>query len=167
MRRMKQLRPRARLHQVIHHWHTTVAKGGRVWSGRGHGGRGGNRDRNNNRRQEHPRRSPGAAFKGNTDGMKNNVFQCYGETSDRQHFTKTLGMLAEHINKIFTFPQDVASICKTFKINIRTQPSRLSEVEYKDMAKKMIWEAQIKSDFKRIELLERNSRAVYAIVWWQ
>lgn len=162
---MKQLRPKPQLNQVIHHRHTTVAKCRRVWSRRGHGDRGGNRDRNNNRRYKHPRRSPGAAFKGNTDGMKNNVFHCYGETTDRHQFTKKHGVLAEHINKTFTFLQVVASICKTFKIDALTQPANLSEVEYKDMAEKMIWETQINSYFKRIKLLESNSRVVYAIVW--
>lgn len=108
-----------------------------------------------------------AKFKGNTEGMNDNVFQCYGETTDRQQFTKTLGVLAEHIKKTFTFPLDIASICKTFKINTLMQPVNLLDDEFADIGKNMIWEMQIQSYFKRIELLESNSRAVYAIVGGQ
>jgi hypothetical protein len=40
--------------------------------------------------------------------MKGNVFQCHGEMNNKQQFLKTVGMLDEHINKKFTYPQDVA-----------------------------------------------------------
>ena len=36
--------------------------------------------------------------------MNNNVFQSHGENAD----------LGEHINKTFEYPQDVASMCKSF-----------------------------------------------------
>jgi hypothetical protein len=34
-----------------------------------------------------------STFKGNTDGMKGNVFQCHGEHTDKQQFIKTVGVL--------------------------------------------------------------------------
>ena len=43
--------------------------------------------------------------------MKSNVFQCHGESTDKQQFLKTVGVLEEHVNKSFTYPQDVASVC--------------------------------------------------------
>jgi hypothetical protein len=46
--------------------------------------------------------------------MKGNVFQCHGENIDKQQFLKTVGVLEEHINKTFVYPQDVASVCKSF-----------------------------------------------------
>ena len=144
--------------------------------GRGGGGRGrnsgrvrGNRNRNQSENTNQKNSSKNShSFKGNTDGMKGNVFQCYGETTDRQQFTKTIGVLREYINKTFDFPQDVASVCTSFKLTPPVQPKDLSDEEYeKNKTKKMIWETQVKSYVKRLETLESNSRAVYAIVWGQ
>jgi hypothetical protein len=47
------------------------------------------------------------------------------------------------------------------------QPADLSEEDYKKMGKKMIWEASMKTYMKRVDLLEGNTRAIYAIVWGQ
>jgi hypothetical protein len=46
--------------------------------------------------------------------MNGNVFQSHGENMDKQQFIRTVGVLGEYINKTFTFPADVASVCKTF-----------------------------------------------------
>jgi hypothetical protein len=32
---------------------------------------------------------------------------------DKQQFPKTIGVLEEHINETFAYPQDVASVCKS------------------------------------------------------
>jgi hypothetical protein len=102
--------------------------------------------------------------------MKGNVFQCHGENTDKQQFLKSVGVLGEHINKTFTYPQDIASVlCKSFKILKLVQPKNLPKKEYvEDMGKKMIWETStMKTYMKRKDLLESDSRAVYAIVWRQ
>jgi hypothetical protein len=100
--------------------------------------------------------------------MKGNVFQCHGENTDKQQFLKSVGVLGEHINKTFTYPQDIASVCKSFEIVKLVQPKNLPKKEYEeDMGKKMIWETSMKTYMKRKDLLESNSRAVYAIVWGQ
>ena len=152
---------------------STTSYGGRGGGGRGRNSGRGNRNRNQggntiNSQKGNNNNKNGQAFKGNTDGMKGNVFQCYGETTDRQQFTKTLGVLSEYINKTFTYPQDVASVCTNFKLTPPTQPKDLTDEEYeKNKTKKMIWETQVKSYVKRLETLESNSRAIYAIVWGQ
>jgi hypothetical protein len=106
-------------------------------------------------------RSAGAAFKGSTDGMNGNVFQCHGKRStDKQQFLKTIGVLGEHINKTFTYPQDVSSVCKSFKIVSPVQPADLSEEDYKKMGKKMIWQASMKIYIKQVDLLEGNTGAI-------
>jgi hypothetical protein len=81
----------------------------------------------------------GLFFKGNADGMKGSVFQCHGENADKQQFLKTVRILEEHINKPFTYPRDVASVCKAFKLVTLLQPANLTKEEYKkDTGKKMI-----------------------------
>jgi hypothetical protein len=100
--------------------------------------------------------------------MKNNVFQCHGENTDKQQFPKTVGVLEEHINKTFSYPQDVASVCRSFEIVPLVQPENLTKEEYnKDMGKKMMWEISMKMYMKRTDLTESNTRAIYAIVWRQ
>jgi hypothetical protein len=100
--------------------------------------------------------------------MKGNVFQSHGENADKQQFMKTVGILEEHINKTFTYPQDIASVCKSFKMVPLVQPPNLSKDDYdKDMGKKMIWETQMKLYMKRVDLMESNTRAIYAVVWGQ
>jgi hypothetical protein len=136
---------------------------GRKGRSRGRGGRYGSR--NNNTRNTNTMVQD---FKGNTDGMKGNVFQCHGENTNKQQFLKTIGVLDEHINKTFTYPQDIASICKTFTIMPLVQPANLTKQEYEgDMGKKMIWKMLMKTYMKRIDMLESNQRSIYAIVWGQ
>jgi hypothetical protein len=94
--------------------------------------------------------------------MKGNVFQCHGESISKQQFLKTVGVLEEHINKTFTYPQDVASVCKNFEITKLKQPDNLTKTEYEeDMGKKMMWETAIKSYMKRTEMMESNIRGIY------
>jgi hypothetical protein len=100
--------------------------------------------------------------------MKGNVFQCHGESTNKQQFLKTVGVLDEHINKTFSYPQDIASICRTFQVVKLTQPTNLTKEEYaKDMGKRMIWQTYMKSYMKRTDMMESNMRGIYAIVWGQ
>jgi hypothetical protein len=100
--------------------------------------------------------------------MKGNVFQCHGETTTKQQFLRTIGVLEEHINKTFDYPQDVASVCKSFEIKPPTMPANLEKSVYEgDMGKRMIWETAMKTYMKRTDKLESNTRAIYAIVWGQ
>jgi Reverse transcriptase (RNA-dependent DNA polymerase)/Zinc knuckle len=136
---------------------STAGRGrGRGGRGRGRGGRTGSRP------------TTSVVFKGNTDGLKGNVFQCHGEHTNKQQFIKTIGVLDEHINKTFTYPQDVASVCKLFTVTKLTPPDNLTKDEYEnDMGKKMIWETTMKTYLKRLDMMESNLRAIYAIVWGQ
>jgi hypothetical protein len=78
------------------------------------------------------------AFPGNTDGMKGNIFQCHGESKSKQQLLKTVGVLEEHINKTFEYPQDVASICKKRETTEIRIPREIRQDEYhKSMTKKM------------------------------
>jgi hypothetical protein len=72
--------------------------------------------------------------------MNGNVFQCHGKSTDKQQLLKSMGVLGEHINKTFTYPQYVVSVCKSFKIVPPVQqPADLSEDDYKkNMGKKVI-----------------------------
>jgi hypothetical protein len=105
------------------------SSGGRTARGRTRGDRGrghGSVGRNNNRSAAVGSRNTSEQFVGNTDDLKGNVFQCHGENTDKQQFLKTMGVLDEHINKTFDYPQDVASVCDSFEIKPLVQPSNLT-----------------------------------------
>ena len=106
----------------------TLSGGGRGGRGRGRGGRSGRGHSQAGRgRGGSLTKTTGPVFKGNSDGLKGNVFQCHGEqNSDKQYFLKTVGVLDEYINKTFVYPQDVASLCKTFEITPLFQPPNLA-----------------------------------------
>ena len=75
----------------------------------------------------------------NTNGMKGNIFQCHGKGASKQQFLKTVGVLEEHINKSFNYPQDIASVCKLFEVTMLAMPANLKKSVYKsNMAKRMI-----------------------------
>jgi hypothetical protein len=131
-------------------------------------GRGRGRNRNRAGRGNAPRRPIVQTFFGNTDGMQGNVFQCNGESTSKQQFLKTVGVLEEHINKTFDYPQDIASVCKSFETTALVVPANLPKTVYDtDMAKRMIWETTMKTYMKRTDKMESNLRAIYAIVWGQ
>jgi hypothetical protein len=74
----------------------------------------------------------------------------------------------KHINKTFAYPQDVAPVCKSFEIVPLVQPENLKKKEYEeDIGKKMMWETSMKMYMKQTDLMESNTRAIYAIVWGQ
>ena len=77
-------------------------------------------------------------------------------------------MLEEHIIKMFTYPQDIVSICKKFEVIALQQPPNLRKEEYKDdMGKRMMWETQMKTFMKRSDMRVTNTRGIYTIVWRQ
>ena len=101
----------------------------------------------------------------NTDGIKDNILQCYSEITDKQQFLKRMGALEELVHKVFTYPHDVASVHKFFAITPLIQPRNLSKKECaEDIDKKMIWEALMKTYMKRFNLLKSNTCRIYTIV---
>jgi hypothetical protein len=81
---------------------------------------------------------------------------------------KTVGVLEEHVNNTFDYPQDIASVCKSFEVVMLTMPANLDKAVYEeDMAKGMIWETTMKTYLKRTDKMESNLRGIYAIVWGQ
>ena len=129
--------------------------GGRTGGrGRGRGGRGRGRGGRTSSRSSTLRPAARAIFKGNTDGVKVNVFQCHGENTDKQQSTKAVSVLEQHINKMFTYPDNFAPICRTFTI----VPEHGQKDDVGDSHENYM---------KRLDLLASNTRAVLAIVWGQ
>ena len=65
-------------------------------------------------------------FKGNTPEMNGHVFEGYGESVEKQQYTKKVNALAELISKTMDYPKDVVSICKRLKLNYVKEPEDLT-----------------------------------------
>ena len=111
-------------------------------SGRSHEGRGIGRGRGRGRRNRHPfptRTRSDKAFKGNTVGMNGHVFEGYGETIQKQQYSKTVEALAGYISKTMNYPKDLASIYKNYVLTEVEEPADLTETEEKSAIKRLIW----------------------------
>ena len=96
--------------------------------------------------------------------MNNHVFQCHGESPDKQQFTKTIEALSGHINKTMDFPKDVASICKNFTTDMIEEPKDLTAAEKESDTKKLIWKTKVQTYVRRIEAREKNYQRIFAVI---
>ena len=106
-------------------------------------------------------------FKGKTPEMNGHVFEGYGESVEKQQYTKTVNALAELISKTMGYPKDIVSICKRFKLNDVKEPEDLTSEEEKSDTKKLIWKTNVQTYVKRVETQEKNCESIFAIIWGQ
>ena len=75
--------------------------------------------------------------------MKDNIFQCYGESPNKQQFTKTIEALTGYISTTMEFPKDVASIYKEMELDTVQEPVDITKKEAKSAPKKLIWKTKV------------------------
>lgn len=108
------------------------------------------------------------SFKGETDDMHGNVFECFDERRDPRQYTKTLHALEGYVNKNLKFSEDLAPLFATdmnspsvelpADLPIDPAPTRMAE---------MIWKETVKEHVKRTQELRSNLATVYAVIWGQ
>ena len=99
--------------------------------------------------------------------MKDNIFQCYGESPNKQQFTKTIEALTGYISTTMEFPKDVASIYKEMELDTVQEPVDLTKEEAKSATKKLIWKTKVHTYVRRTETQEKNCQSIYAVIWGQ
>ena len=99
--------------------------------------------------------------------MNGNVFQCYGESPDKQQFIKKIEALAGYISTTMDFPKDVSSICKKIQLDTVLEPDDLSEEEAKSATKILIWKTNVQTFVRRTEAQEKNCQSIHAVIWGQ
>ena len=103
-------------------------------------------------------------FKGNTDDMKDNVFQCYRKSPDKQQFTKTVEAFTGYIDRNMDYPEDVASLWKKHNLSAIKEPVDLTEEQKKIDTKRLIWETHVKAYVWRVEVQEKNYQRIFSII---
>jgi hypothetical protein len=146
------------------------ANRGRAGGGsRPHGSRGGaGRQRNNeNGGQQTATNRSRAMFRGLTDDMGGNVFQCYEEQDDRRQYAKTIEALDAYAkNKNLSYTADLSPIFAA----TMTEPKIERPVTIEEGADKldeMIFAEEVKEYFKRTQSLKSNLATIYAVAWGQ
>ena len=97
--------------------------------------------------------------------MKDNVFQCYSESSSKQQFTKTMEVLEGYIKKNMNFPKDIASLCKKYTLDGILDPKDLTDEEKKSDAKKLICKTHVQLYVRRTEVQENKCQNIYLVIW--
>jgi Reverse transcriptase (RNA-dependent DNA polymerase) len=139
--------------------------------------RGGNQNKrfgtNRNSDREHVNDKRGydktsSNFKGNTAEMNGHVFQVHSESNSEKQFAKTYEMLGQYAKKHLTRSGDLDPLLNDMG-DIKTPT--LKEPEDIDpnasTVKKKIWDEQVKKYVERLEKLEDNLKAIYAVIWGQ
>lgn len=85
-----------------------------------------------------------------------NIFKCYGETPDKQQFTKTIEALSGFISKTIDFLKDAASICRKLELEPIQDHVDPMNKESKCATKKLIWKINVQTYIHRVEAQEKN-----------
>ncbi|KAI2494383.1 hypothetical protein MHU86_20155 [Fragilaria crotonensis] len=105
-------------------------------------------------------------FKGDTEDMNGNVFQCYEEQADRRQYAKTIEALDAYVKKKLNYSADLAPL---FGTTMRTPtidlPGDLAPGAGETM--KMIFAEEVKEYVKRTRALASNIATVFAVIWGQ
>jgi hypothetical protein len=119
--------------------------GGR--GGRGRGGRSVGRSATT--------RTTRAVFKGATEEMQGNVFECYDEQADRRQYVKTMESLEIYAKKNFKFYEDVKPLFAVTMIAPNVPLPEEPGVETTEM------------ECIRTTMLTGNMAALFAVIWGQ
>jgi hypothetical protein len=153
---------------TINTMNTTATSNNSNWRNRSTG------TRNNNRRNA-PRATPTttSSFKGSVTEMHGHVFQCYGESPEKNQFTRTMEEIDAYVGlQIKNHPTCIKQMLRTMENTIISEPQ-----DYEDVAKKTetpatktsirIWEKDIDMFVKRKETHLDNKCVLYSVVWGQ
>jgi hypothetical protein len=133
------------------------------------GGRGRNRNRKGKRQEGITGRGVKSDFKGVTDDMSGNVFECYEEQNDRRQYAKTLEALESYVKKKLQYSEDLASLfvedMKEPKVPLPTDPTANGATS--TTLSDMIYAEEVKQYVKRKASLTSNLATIHAVVWGQ
>jgi hypothetical protein len=136
--------------------------------GRGGGGRGLGRRGNRGDRPSTTNTPARTAFKGTTDAMHGNVFECQHERGDRLQYARTLEALEEYAKKSFKFYEDVAPLFAVTMSSPRVVlPEDLPDDPAPTRTQELLFTEQLKEYMRRTQELRSNLATLYAIIWGQ
>ena len=98
--------------------------------------------------------------------MNGNVFQCFTENEAKNQFNKTVEALGEYVAKNMKYAGDMMQLTKELEQPTIEEPEELSDSETSKL-KITLWERKVVSYSVRLDYLESNLKAAYAVIWGQ
>ena len=129
----------------------------------------GSRGRGRGRRGGRGGRGPGPArtnFRGTTDDMNGQVFECYEEQSDRRQYSRTLEALEGYVKKSLKYSEDLATLFAD-KMEAPTVSMPMDPGKDPSKTAEMIWAEEVKEYVKRTRTLRSNLATIHAVIWGQ
>ena len=108
----------------------------------------------------------GSVFKGNTADMNGNVFQCFNENENKNQFNKTVEALGEYIAKNMKHAGDMMPLTKRLVLPAIAMPEDL-DLNETSRLKIALWDSKVKAYQTKVDQLESNLKATYAVIWGQ
>ncbi|KAI2505104.1 hypothetical protein MHU86_9292 [Fragilaria crotonensis] len=105
-------------------------------------------------------------FKGDTEGMNANVFECFEEQTDRRQFTKTLEAPEAYIKKILKFAEDMTALFADEMEEPRLElPTELDPGA--STVENAIWDEELREFVKRKGAFKGNLATIQVVVLGQ
>ena len=145
-----------------------IGSDGATSTGRGNGGgRGRGRNRFRGRGQgQGAVRATRSKFRGDTEEMNGNVFECFDEQADRRQYAKTMEALEGYAKKHLRFPDDLSSIfADTMSTPTLLEPN--DPITPATRTSEMIWAEEVKEYVKRVRELRSSLATLHAVIWGQ
>ena len=127
------------------------------------GGRG-----NNNRNRAAPRRAGSNVntFKGTIKEMNGHVFQCHGESNEKNQFARTIEELSNYVGLNFKHhPDDIKKMIQNMVDTTLSPPT--DPTTNATQTQTLIWTKEVDLYVKRKETYSSNKCALYSVVWGQ
>jgi hypothetical protein len=142
-------------------------RGGRGRSGQGRAGQGSSTTRHTN---------DANSFKGTIKDMNGHVFQCYGEGTASNQFTRTLEELDGYVGLHFKHnPADIKKMIRKMTDTILDMPpapeptpgTTETEAAAVSASAQVFWKQEVDMYFRKKNMYENNKCALYTVIWSQ
>jgi hypothetical protein len=128
------------------------------------GGRGGDRGITRNAQNVLPKAN---LFKGGIADMNGHTFQCYGETTEKNQYNRTIEELEVYVGThIRHNGKDIRRMIRTMVDTVFVPPLAIDEVNASS-TEHAVWKADIKLFMEKREWYTENKCTLYAVIWSQ
>jgi hypothetical protein len=127
----------------------------------------GNRNNRDQRNRGTQRRAVNTnAFKGTIKEMNGHVFQCHGESNEKNQFARTVEELSNYVGLHFKHnPDDIKKMIQNMADTVLTPPNDPAANASQTLT--LIWSKEVDLYVKKKDTYKTNKCALYSVVWGQ
>jgi hypothetical protein len=127
----------------------------------------GNRNNRDQRNRGTQRRTVNTnVFKGTIKEMNGHVFQCHGESNEKNQFARTVEELSNYVGLHFKHnPDDIKKMIQNMADTVLTPPNDPAANASQTLT--LIWSKEVDLYVKKKDTYKTNKCALYSVVWGQ